>query len=76
MLSELGVLELVDRLLTLEHENELLKRALAGAFCGDVHDGKSCQLARGHSGDHVWMVVDCNLIVRWPRSSEDRTLGQ
>jgi len=65
-LRDLGVIELVTRLLVAEAEIEVLRKAISRAFCGDVLDPTtSCQLPRGHEGCHIWQAHDSDFIVKW-----------
>lgn len=65
-LLDMGVTELVSRLLLAESENERLRNALRLAFCGSVLDPTTtCQLPRGHEGCHAWQAHDSHLIVKW-----------
>lgn len=65
-LRELGVHELIRRIIELESENDALKRAVARAMCGDaMGPTTTCQLARGHDGLHAWSAHDSVTIIRW-----------
>lgn len=71
-LTELGVLELADMILVLEYqlgwarrEVERLQRAISLAYCGAIHFECSCQLARGHEGEHAWASPDGADVRRW-----------